>query len=145
MQKDRIFGLCLILFCALLWFGIIPAQTDGAEEAFVPRLTVLFIAVPSLVMFLRRSPAVENSGSGDGLAVFLKAVLPTVLLFLAFLIAVDRIGFFAAGLLFSVCALLLFGERRKRVLLFTPPGMLGVVYLVIVHVLKFGLPQGILF
>lgn len=145
MQKDRVFGLCLLLLCALLWFVIIPGQTEGAEEAFVPRLTVLFIAVPSLVMLLWRPRNAETAPVGDGPAVFLKATLPTILLFFAFLVAVDSIGFFVSSLVFSVCALLLFGERRAQVFLFTPLGLLGAVYLVIVHLLKFSLPQGMLF
>lgn len=145
MTKDRIFGLCLLVLCALLWFVIIPAQTEGAEEAFVPRLTVLFIALPSLILFLRPGGAREHRAEGDALAVFLKATLPAIALFLAFVIGTGIVGFFASALIFSVCALFLFGERRASVFVLTPPLLLGAVYLVIVHLLKFSLPEGMLF
>lgn len=144
MSKDRIFGLCLLLLCALLWFVIIPDQTGGAEEAFVPRLVVLFIALPSLIIFFRGSPAPRAAPAADARAVFLKATLPAIGLFLAFVIGVGVLGFFTSALIFSVSALFLFGERRASVFLITPPLLLGAVYLVIVHLLKFSLPSGLL-
>lgn len=144
MSKDRIFGLSLLLACALLWFVVIPDQTEGADEAFVPRLTVLFIALPSLILFLRPGRAPEGKAAGDALTVFWRATLPAIALFLAFVIGVGVLGFFASALVFAVAALLLFGERRASVLALTPPLLLGGVYLVIVHLLKFNLPEGLL-
>ncbi len=143
MNKDRIFGLCLLVGCALLGFAGIPAQTEGAEEAFAPRLTALFIGLPSLILFLRPDDPAGGT-AGNAMAVFLKATLPALLLFLAFVVGMGTLGFFTSALIFSLAALFLFGERRAGVFLLTPPLLLGAVYLVIVHLLKFNLPAGLL-
>lgn len=143
MHTDRLTGLGFLIFSALLWFVIIPAQTEGPEEAFVPRLAVLVIAVPALIMLLR-TPREKAAPTFD-LTVFLRVSVPTILLFLIYLLSLSRLGFFVPSFVFLLCSLLLFGERRKKVFLLTPLVCLGGIYIVIVHFLQFELPQGLLF
>ncbi|WP_077072529.1 tripartite tricarboxylate transporter TctB family protein [Mailhella massiliensis] len=143
MHTDRLTGLGFLVFSALLWFVIIPAQTEGPEEAFVPRLAVLVIALPSLIMLLR-TPGEKPAPTFDPTA-FLRVSVPAILLFLVYIVSLSRLGFFVPSFVFILCSLLLFGERRKKVFLFTPLVCLGGIYLVIVHFLQFELPRGLLF
>lgn len=143
MHTDRLTGLGFLIFSALLWFIIIPAQTEGPEEAFVPRLAVLIIAIPSLIMLLR-TPR-EKPAPNFNLIVFLRVSAPVILLFLVYIVSLSQLGFFVPSFVFLVCSLLLFGERRKNLFLLTPLACLGGVYLVVVRFLQFELPQGLLF
>lgn len=143
MNQERWFGISLLIISALLWFWIIPEQTAGPKEAFAPRLIVLFIALPGLFMLLRNRPSDNTDLSG--LRIFLAITLPTIALFLMFLLAVSYFGFFSSGFVFAICALLLYGERRWTYLLFLPLGLFGLIWLVIVAWLKFPLPEGVFF
>ena len=142
MDKDRWTGLGFLILCALLWFVIIPQQTDGAEEAFVPRLAVAGMAIPSLILLLRPSGRTAYDFS---LPVFLRVTLPAILLILTYIAGVAWVGFFVSGLAFIPLALLLFGERRPHAFWLTPALLLGGVYLVMVRFLHLELPNGLLF
>lgn len=144
MNKDRWTGLGFILLCALLWFVIIPQQTDGPDEAFVPRLAVAGMFIPALIMLLRR-PDGKDKPYDFSPGVFLRVTLPAMLLVLAFLAGVAWVGFFASSLPFMLLALLLFGERRPHAFWITPVAVLGGVYLVMVHFLHLELPNRLLF
>ncbi|MBQ3893160.1 MAG: tripartite tricarboxylate transporter TctB family protein [Desulfovibrio sp.] len=142
MDKDRWTGLGFLILCALLWFVIIPQQTEGAEDAFVPRLAVAGMAIPALILLLRPSGRTAYDFS---LRIFLRVTLPAALLILAYIAGVAWIGFFVSGLVFIPLALLLFGERRPHAFWLTPAALLGGVYLVMVHFLHLELPAGLLF
>ena len=53
MLIDRFIGCLFLCLCALLWFVIIPQQVSGEEQAMYPRLTIIFLAIPALLMALR--------------------------------------------------------------------------------------------
>lgn len=59
MSVDRLIGGLFLFACLLLWFWIIPQQVVGEEQAFYPRLTVILVAIPAALMFLR------NKGGGS--------------------------------------------------------------------------------
>ncbi len=143
MHTDRLTGLGFLVFSAFLWFAVIPAQTEGAEEAFVPRLASLAIALPALIMLLHRPTSQESPAFS--LSLFLRVTAPALGLFLLYLAALSALGFFVPSAVFLLCALWLFGERRKSVFLLTPLLCLGGLYIVLVHFLHFELPRGILF
>lgn len=143
MSNDRWIGLGFLILCALLWFVIIPGQTEGAEEAFAPRLVVLGLAIPSFIMFLRR-PSVTVPLDLN-LNAFLGSTLPTLGLFIAYLVGVTLFGFYISTVCFLVLSMILFGERRKKTLILAPLVLLGGVYVVISVCLKFQLPAGLLF
>lgn len=143
MNNDRWIGLGFLILCALLWFVIIPGQTEGSEEAFVPRLTVLGLTIPSLIMFLRRPAATVPLDVN--LNAFLSSTLPTLGLFIAYLIGVTFLGFYVSTACFLVLSMILFGERRAKTLILAPVLLLGSVYVVVSVCLKFQLPAGLLF
>ena len=144
MNKDRWTGLGFILLCALLWFVIIPQQTTGSNEAFVPRLAVAGMFIPALIMLLR-NPKGKNEPYDFSWAVFLRVTFPAMLLVLVYLLGVAWLGFFSCSLVFLLLALLLFGERRPHAFWMTPLALLGGIYLVMVHFLHLELPAGLLF
>ena len=143
MNKDRWIGLGFCVLCALLWFVVIPQQTEGPEEAFVPRLAVLGMALPALIMLIRRPPT--GSPSGFDPAIFLRVALPLALGVLAYAIGMNWLGFYSSSAIFLVIVLLFFGERRPVLVACLPAALLGTVYFVISYCLKFQLPQGLLF
>ncbi len=143
MNNDRWIGLGFLILCALLWFVIIPGQTEGAEEAFVPRLTVLGLAIPSLIMFVRRPRSVTPLNFYP--EAFVRSTLPTLGLFLAYLLGVSCVGFYVSTACFLILSLLLFGERRMKTLILAPTVLLVAVYVVVSVFLNFQLPAGMLF
>ena len=84
MNNDRWIGLGFLILCALMWFVIIPGQTEGADEAFVPRLTVIGLAVPSLIMLVRRPRSVTPLNFDPG--AFVRSTLPVLGLFIAYIV-----------------------------------------------------------
>ena len=143
MNNDRWIGLGFLILCALLWFVIIPGQTEGTEEAFVPRLIVAGLTIPSLIMFLRRPRMTIPLDFYP--EAFLYSTLPTLGLFIAYLLGVAFIGFYVSTAFFLVLSLLLFGERRAKTLILAPASLLVSVYVVVSVFLNFQLPSGLLF
>lgn len=143
MNKDRWIGFGFLILCALLWFVVIPQQTEGPEEAFVPRLAALGMAVPALIMLVRRPPS-ESPSSFDPV-LFLRVSLPLALVVLAYAIGMSWLGFYSSSAVFLVAVLMFFGERRPAMVVGLPAALLGTVYFVISYCLKFQLPQGLLF
>ena len=112
MNNDRWIGLGFLILCALMWIVIIPGQTEGADEAFVPRLAVIGLAVPSLIMLVRRPPSVTPLNFDPG--TFVRSPLPVLGLFIAYIVGVSFVGFYVSTACFLVLSLLLFGERRAK-------------------------------
>lgn len=145
MSKERLFGLFLLVLCSALWFWIIPGQTAGPKEAFMPRLTVLFMAIPALALLLPQARTSRQAATPPAFRIFFRATLPTIALFLLFIIAAGHLGFFVSGAIFATAAMALYGERRWTMLAAVPLLLLGSVWFFVVFALKFELPGGLLF
>ncbi|MBP3730922.1 MAG: tripartite tricarboxylate transporter TctB family protein [Mailhella sp.] len=143
MNKDRWTGLVFIIACALLWFAVIPQQTDGPDEAFVPRMATAGMFIPALIMLVRR-PKNQSTPPDFRAGAFFHSTLPAMLLVLAYLLGVAWIGFFFSSLVFIPAALFIFGERRVHAFWITPAALLGGIYLVMVHFLHLELPAALL-
>lgn len=143
MNTDRWIGLGVLVLCALFWFVIIPEQTEGATEAFMPRLAVIGLAIPSLIMLMRHRSTVKPPDFDPG--AFLHSTLPCIGAFAMYVLGVACIGFYLPTACFLVFALLLFGERKLKTLVLTPALLVGVVYVVMSVCLNFELPSGLLF
>lgn len=66
MSVDRLIGGLFLFACLLLWFWIIPQQVVGEEQAFYPRLTVILVAIPAALMFLRNKGPADHPGLFPG-------------------------------------------------------------------------------
>lgn len=147
MLQDRAIGCLFLGLSLLLWFVILPREIPGEEQLVYPRLTVLFIAIPSLLMILRggrgavrprTSP--EHGGAHVGLRVF------ALILLMALCIALTGfLGFFVANFLCAICYMRFFGERSLARVVLVPAVLLGAIWLIVVRLLHYPLPQGILF
>ena len=149
MSVDRLIGGLFLFACLLLWFWIIPQQVVGEEQAFYPRLTVILVAIPAALMFLR------NKGRRITLAFFREGsdiskdlagkILVLVLSYIVFLLCVEKIGFFVSSAVFCPLYMLFFEERKFWRISLTTCGLLGGIYIIVVQLLKYPLPAGLLF
>ena len=148
MNKDRITGLLFLFFCALLWTWLIPCYVKGEEQSIFPKLVTLFIAIPSLLLCLRKGGHAPAEPSSCPSGIFRSSGLHLLLLaagYALYLIAAARIGFFVSSLAAGMSALLFFRERSPLIILGVPLSLLAVIYFVIVYLLKYPMPAGILF
>ena len=141
MLIDRFIGCLFLCLCALLWFVIIPQQVSGEEQAMYPRLTIIFLAIPALLMALR------TTGKNISLGALAKAfsnssdsVFPRIL-FLVVSYAVCIMSTEYVGLIY----MLFFLERGLIRIVLTPLLLLGAIYGIVVSFLNYPLPSGILF
>ena len=135
MSVDRLIGGLFLFACLLLWFWIIPQQVVGEEQAFYPRLTVILVAIPAALMFLR------NKGRRITLAFFRQGPSRCIV----FLLCVEKIGFFVSSAVFCPLYMLFFAERNFWRISLTTCGLLGGIYIIVVQLLKYPLPAGLLF
>ena len=140
MDGNRLTGLCIIIFCAILWFAVLPAQTEGGEDTLLPRIGILAMAVPAFILALRggSKPASLPAAS------FLRVAVPLFGLSAAYAAAVPAVGFFASSAVFIAAALLLFGEHQPLRVALIPIAVPAAVFAVMRVALSFDLPQGVL-
>lgn len=150
MRADRLVGVFVVLFCVVCWIYLIPTYIKGEEQAVYPRLVVLFLALPALVMAARPCPgapraAAAGSPAPEKTPITDPMTLALAVLYLLYLYGVQRVGFFCASFVGIVLFLLLFGERRLLVLFGVPTGLLLGIHCVIERFLHFPLPAELLF
>ena len=149
MLIDRFIGCLFLCLCALLWFVIIPQQVSGEEQAMYPRLTIIFLAIPALLMALR------TTGKNIFLGALAKAfsnssdsVFPRILFLVvsyAVCMSTEYVGFFVTNAVFCMIYIFFFLERGLIRIVLTPLLLLGVIYGIVVFFLNYPLPSGILF
>ncbi len=150
MLIDRFIGCLFLCLCALLWFVIIPQQVSGEEQAMYPRLTIIFLAIPALLMALR------TTGKNISLGVLAKAfsnssdsVFPRILFlvvsYAVCIMSTEYVGFFVTNAVFCMIYMLFFLERGLIRIVLTPLLLLGAIYGIVVSFLNYPLPSGILF
>ena len=149
MLIDRFIGCLFLCLCALLWFVIIPQQVSGEEQAMYPRLTIIFLAIPALLMALR------TTGKNISLGALAKAfsnssdsVFPRILFLVVSYVCImstEYVGFFVTNAVFCMIYMLFFLERGLIRIVLTPLLLLGAIYGIVVSFLNYPLPSGILF
>lgn len=148
MVQDRIVGGLFVGISILLWFVVLPREIQGEAQILYPRLTVLFIAVPALFMLLRRprkaaAPACAPGGlPGRDVALRVAAL---ILLMAGCIFLTGYLGFFVANFLCAMVYMRFFGERRLTRVVGVPAVLLLAIYVIVVRLLHYPLPQGILF
>ena len=150
MSRDRCIGILFLLFCALLWFYLIPTYIKGTKQAVYPQLIVIILAIPSVGMLFRKATP-QNVLRFLVLdlqqlvhSVYARTIL-LVISYAAYLLCVDALGFFSASGLFCLYYMCFFGERTLKGLFMTPAILLGCTYCIIALFLKYPLPKGLLF
>ena len=112
-------------------------------------MTVILVAIPAALMFLR------NKGRRITLAFFREGsdiskdlavkILVLVLSYIVFLLCVEKIGFFVSSAVFCPLYMLFFAERNFWRISLTTCELLGGIYIIVVQLLKYPLPAGLLF
>ena len=141
MLIDRFIGCLFLCLCALLWFVIIPQQVSGEEQAMYPRLTIIFLAIPALLMALG---ALAKAFSNSSDSVFPR-ILFLVVSYAVCIMSTEYVGFFVTNAVFCMIYMLFFLERGLIRIVLTPLLLLGAIYGIVVSFLNYPLPSGILF
>ncbi len=143
MSHDQRIGAFFLGLCLFAWVYVIPRGIAGEVQALYPRLTVLFIAVPALLLLLRKDRHKREVPPQEPKA--LLALAGVAALYLAYLFSVSLLGFYSSSILFGAAFMLIFGSRGILAAVGIPLGLSALVYAVIEHFLRFPLPGGVLF
>jgi hypothetical protein len=145
VNDDQKLGLVLILFCIILWFYAIPCHIVGKAPKFFPRLVTIFILIPSILLVLtRRGGPRETPQRFRDLKGIHKA-LATAGLFILYISFIDFIGYFTSSFVAIMVFMLFFGSRSWKGIIFIPATILFFIYIVIVKILSFPLPKGLIY
>jgi hypothetical protein len=145
VNDDQKLGLVLVLFCIILWFYAIPYHIVGKAPKFFPRLVTIFILIPSiLLIFTRRGGPREIPQRFRDLKGIHKA-LATAGLFILYILFMDFIGYFTSSFVAIMVFMLFFGSRSWKGIIFIPATILFFIYIVIVKILSFPLPKGLIY
>lgn len=149
MVQDRTVGCLFVGLCLLLWFVILPREIPGEAQILYPRLTVIFMAVPAFFMMVRRPRRRPKAGPGA------RGGLPArevgwrigllVLLMAGCILLTGYVGFFVANFLCAMVYMRFFGERRLTRVVGVPAVLLAAIYVIVVRLLHYPLPAGVLF
>ena len=144
-QKSRILGIVIVVFCFVMWFLLIPTQVKGKEQKIFPRLTTIFLAIPSVLLIVSRKEVSEDFSHQSFDREGIIRVIVTACGFAIYLFIIGYVGFFPASFLFFVLLMAYFGVRNWKTLLFIPVALLFMIYFIIERLLRFPLPEGGIF
>lgn len=148
IDNDVKLGVVLLLFCLWLWAFAIPAQIRGVEQKIFPRLTILFIAIPSFLLMVSGIRKGFFSTEGAPFVTVLKEsryCLGAVVLMVVYGVGLMYLGYYSATFLAVAAFMMYLGERRPLPLVLTPIGLLLLVNIMVERILSYPLPEGILF
>ena len=115
-----------------------------------PRLTIIFLAIPALLMALRTTGknislgALAKAFSNSSDSVFPR-ILFLVVSYAVCIMSTEYVGFFVTNAVFCMVYMLFFLERGLIRIVLTPLLLLGAIYGIVVSFLNYPLPSGILF
>ena len=115
-----------------------------------PRLTIIFLAIPALLMALRTTGknislgALAKAFSNSSDSVFPR-ILFLVVSYAVCIMSTEYVGFFVTNAVFCMIYMLFFLERGLIRIVLTPLLLLGAIYGIVVSFLNYPLPSGILF
>ena len=142
-KTDRLLGLGIVLFCLILWFLIIPQQTSHRRAAEFPRMVVVFMALPALVLAIKPTlPASERVtwGMAEKRAMGRSVILLGLTALYMGLVPV--VGFYICSTISLLAFLRCLGEKRWRYLFILPLCVMTILYLTIAKMLSFPMPTG---
>ncbi len=151
-MKQRNVLAAAILLSVALGHGYLTAQIppttlpDTPDSAFLPWINTVLLSALAL-MLLAQGLLSQTSVDGEkntGAAV--KTAQPVIFLgvFVAYIAALQAIGFVVASILFFASAMFLFGERRPGWLFLGSVGIPSLLFVLFRHGFSIVLPRGIL-
>lgn len=148
MNRNRVTGILFIMLCILLWFYLIPEYIKGHDQSIFPKLLVIFIAIPSLLMIFRKKQQ-SNEAPVVIMNVIRSDIFKKTAILLSsycvYLVSISYIGFFVPSIVFGSFYMYFFGEKRFSFMFLSPLCILIAIYFIIVYTLKYPLPSGIIF
>lgn len=144
LKKKRLLGAGMYLFCLLMWFWVIPEQTQSKTAEEFPRLIVLFLAIPSVVLLVRPGSAARGTPWSEAEKTAFRKTAILLAVVCGYMILVPLLGFYSSSILGMVAILLCLGERRPLHLAAAPLVIVGFMYLGLGLGLSFQMPAGLL-
>ena len=145
MSADQKLGIGMIIFCIVIWFYCIPYRIVGDAPKFFPRLIILFILIPSILLIITRRQAQKDEPIRFRNRTDLHKAIITAGFFIGYIALIDVLGYFTSSFLAIMLFLYFFGQRSWTGLLLFPTGILFFIYFVIVRMLSFPLPKGLIY
>ena len=145
MSADQKLGIGMIIFCIVIWFYCIPYRIVGDAPKFFPRLIILFILIPSILLIITRRQAQKGEPIRFRNRTDLHKAIITAGFFIGYIALIDVLGYFTSSFLAIMLFLYFFGQRSWTGLLLFPTGILFFIYFVIVRMLSFPLPKGLIY
>jgi hypothetical protein len=146
-RTDLLGGIALLAFSLVMIFVVIPAETaagvwHGLSPYFYPTVMMAGIAVASVFLVLQ---AARQRGGGDtpGPPLDLRRLAMfgiSAALIVSGVLAIDFFGIWIGGPALIAGTMLFMGERRPLRIVATSLLPVGVVYLIVLYVLRSPLP-----
>ena len=132
---DRLSGLFLLLFGALLYVWMIPAQVESTEGSWlnpdtIPNFMAITLAVCGMLLLLRPTDHKAQSKRAALMVCIYVGVLAVGLF------AISQLGFALAAPGIALSVMWLIGERRPLWLLLGVGVMPALIWYTVVHVLE---------
>jgi len=144
LNGDRIISFLLMLFCGLSYY--LSFSFSGEARAY-PHFMIFCLFFFSLVLFVStfinsKKKERENSSKSK---IDISRLLNIGILTLAYIVLLNKIGFYSSTAIYLLCAMSLLGIKNIKLLLFTTGIFLLLLYSIFNVFLQLPKPEGILF
>lgn len=143
-RKDRIFAVIMVL----LSLAFLAQSLDySAESSQFPRFLMGVQLIFSLIFLFQqcRKPLESKAVANKDVVASLMPAFKVFLLTALYVLAIDRLGYFASTAVFLLGAMALFGNRRLVVMASVTACFLALIYALFVLFMGVRLPQGFFF
>jgi len=146
MEKSRIQDVVIGILCAAvgIWGWTMTSKMPETTQMYTHVALGAFIVLAVILIVWSVIHAKTPSGEVVNVKVFKNPML-TFLMILAYVLLLDKIGFFVASAIFMLGFMFFMGHRRWLTMILTTVGMLGFIYLLFIYELHVTLPHGILY
>ena len=127
-DQDIISGSLLVLASLLGYFYAWQMENlavAGLSSAFFPSLCFTVMLVCGLILIKQ---GVQRGKKNPFPSIKWGKILPVIALLAGYVILMEYAGFIISSIVFLVCSICFFGERRKKILVAAPIVATGVVY-----------------
>ena len=142
INKEKVYSLSVTALSALL---TVQAFRYPAESSHFPRFLCILMVLFSLISLVRAFKDKEQKCEKITFASTVKLPLIVFLTAIAYICGIAYVGYFVSTVVYMVCMMLMFNERRIIPMGAAIAVFIIVIYALFVHFLGLRLPQGILF